>query len=295
MRRVNSDEAASWSASGGGSEFIGPVYSMSRRLNFLGFMPNRVVSQSSLPTQAPVALITGAGRRIGAEIASHLHSNGFAVVVHYYRSRAEAEALAARLNGQRPGTALALQADLSQASGCAQLVEQALHWQGRLDALVNNASTFRRTPLGSINEDDWHELIDGNLKATLFTCQAAAPALAQAGGAIVNLCDVNTERPLRGFGVYSAAKAGIVALTRALALELAPEVRVNAVSPGSLDWPEQEIFTPAERTAIESGIPMARLGTGPDVARAVHYLLRVADYVTGHVLAVDGGASLVSH
>lgn len=244
---------------------------------------------------ARVALVTGAARRIGASIAAHLHAAGYELIVHYRRSADEAQALVERLNRQRGDSAVAIAADLARPEACARLVETAAAWRGRLDALVNNASSFRRTPLASIDEAAWHELVDGNLKAALFTSQAAAPWLRSTRGAIVNLCDVHTERPLPQFSVYSAAKAGVVALTRALALELAPEVRVNAVSPGTLDWPEAPIFSAAERAAAEARIPLERIGTGDDIACAVEFLLRGTRYVTGHVLAVDGGSSLVSH
>lgn len=217
------------------------------------------------------------------------------MVVHYRRSVDEARQLVARMNVNRPDTAIALAADLARPDDCTSLVEAAGSWRGRLDALVNNASSFHRTPLGTIDEAVWRELIDGNLKAALFTSQAAAPWLTAVGGAIVNLCDVHTERPLRQFSVYSAAKAGVVALTRALALELAPAVRVNAVSPGTLDWPEHGLFTDAEKASAEAAIPLARLGSGEDIARAVEFLLRGDGYITGHVLAVDGGSSLATH
>lgn len=243
----------------------------------------------------PVVLVTGAARRIGAGIARHLHALGSPVVVHYRRSDDDAARLVASLNALRPDSALAIAADLSDARECARLVESAARWKGRLDALVNNASTFYRTPIGAIDERQWSELIDGNLKAALFTSQAAVPWLRESGGAIVNLCDVHTERPLPQFSVYTAAKAGIVALTRAFALELAPRVRVNAVAPGSLDWPETGVFADDERRAGEAAIPLGRLGSGDDVARAVEFLLFGNDYITGHVLDVDGGSSLVSH
>lgn len=241
-----------------------------------------------------VVLITGAARRIGAQIARHLHARGFDVAIHYRSSAAPAEALAAELQATRAKSARAFEGDLSHADACARLVDAAAGWHGRLDALVNNASTFLRTPLGSIDETLWNEIVDGNLKATLFTSQAAVPWLRAHGGAIVNIADARAERPLAGFAVYAAAKAGVVALTRALALELAPRVRVNAVAPGSLDWPEHDVFTDAERRAIEAAIPLCRIGTGDDVARAVAFLLDGNDYVTGHVLHVDGGSSLVS-
>lgn len=242
-----------------------------------------------------VVLVTGAARRVGAEIARHLHALGCSVVLHYRHSADDANHLAASLNSLRENSALALAADLSSAQECARMVTAAAHWKNRLDALVNNASSFYRTPIGSIDERQWSELVDGNLKAALFVSQAAVPWLRLRGGAIVNVCDVHTERPLPQFSVYTAAKAGIVALTRALALELAPQVRVNAVSPGSLDWPETPVFSDDERRAGEAAIPLGRLGTGHDIARAIEFLLFGNDYVTGHVLNVDGGASLVSH
>lgn len=242
----------------------------------------------------PVVLVTGAARRIGAQIVRRLHALGSDVVVHYRRSAAEAEALVAALEAARTGSALAVAGDLAQAAECARVVAAAAAWKGRLDALVNNASTFYRTPLGSIDERQWSELVDANLKAALFTSQAAAPWLRAHEGAIVNICDVHTERPLPQFSVYTAAKAGMVALTRALALELAPGVRVNAVAPGSLDWPEHVVFSEDERRAKLAAIPLGRLGTGHDVARAVSFLISGNAYITGHVLVVDGGASLAS-
>lgn len=241
-----------------------------------------------------VVLVTGGARRIGARVAAHLHARGADVAIHYRRSEAEAGTLVAQLNGRRPDSARAFGNDLSTAASCAHLVEAVGGWHGRIDALVNNASTFLRTPIGSVDEATWAELVDGNLKAAFFTSQAAIPWLRATRGAIVNLSDARVERPLPGFVVYAAAKAGVVALTRALALELAPEVRVNAVAPGSLDWPEHEVFTEAERNAIEAAIPLGRIGTGDDIARAVAFLLDDGDYVTGHVLHVDGGSSLVS-
>lgn len=241
-----------------------------------------------------VVLVTGAARRIGAQIAAHLHARGADVAVHYRHSIEQADELVARLNAARADSACAFEADLSRADACERLVEAAGRWHGRIDALVNNASTFLRTPAGSVDEALWASIVDGNLKAAFFTSQAALPWLRASGGAIVNITDARADRPLAGFAVYAAAKAGVVALTRALALELAPEVRGNAVAPGSLDWPEHEVFTDLERRAIEAAIPLERIGTGEDVARAVAFLLDGADYVTGHVLHVDGGSSLVS-
>lgn len=251
--------------------------------------------QASLPMSAvPVILITGAARRIGAGLARVLHARGCNVVIHYRHSADAAKALQAELCAQRPHSAHIVAADLSTASGCAETVAAAVNWQGRLDGLVNNASTFVRSALGEVDEAHWAYLIDGNLKAAFFCSQYAAPALRQSGGAIVNVCDVRTDRPLPGFSVYTAAKAGIVSLTRSLALELAPQVRVNAISPGSLTWPEDDTFSADERTRIEASIPLARIGDGNDMGRVAYFLLRDADYVTGQVIAVDGGAGLAS-
>lgn len=241
-----------------------------------------------------VVLVTGAARRIGAQVARHLHAGGADVVVHYRHSSGEARDLVMQLDALRADSARAVEADLARIDECERLVEAAASWRGRLDGLVNNASTFHRSAIGTIDQSQWHDLIDGNLKAALFTTQAAVPWLRRSRGAIVNVCDVRGERPLPGFSVYAAAKAGVVAITRSLALELAPQVRVNAVAPGSLDWPEDDVFTEDERRSIEAAIPMQRLGNGEDVARAVAFLLRGNDYITGHVLNVDGGASLVS-
>lgn len=240
-----------------------------------------------------VILVTGAARRIGAHVASSLHADGARVAIHYRHSAREARSLTAHLNALRPDSARSFAADLRSAAACAQLVRAVGAWHDRIDALVNNASSFFRTIAGSVEEERWSELIDSNLKAAFFTTQACLPWLRASGGAIINIADARVERPLAGFAPYAAAKAGIVALTRSLALELAPTIRVNAVAPGSLDWPENEVFTPAERESIEASIPLGRIGTGEDIARAVAFLLD-NDYITGHVLYVDGGSSLVS-
>jgi pteridine reductase len=243
---------------------------------------------------APVVLITGAARRIGAGMARFFHTRGCRVVIHYRQSAMQAEALCAELCALRPQSALAVTADLANAEGCAAAVNAALAWQGRLDGLVNNASTFIRSDLGQVDEAHWAYLIDGNLKAAFFCSQYAAPSLRASGGAIVNVCDVRTDRPLPGFSVYTAAKAGIVSLTRSLALELAPQVRVNALAPGSLTWPEDDTFDASERARIEAAIPLARIGDGSDMGQVAFFLLREAHYVTGQVIAVDGGAGLAS-
>jgi pteridine reductase len=240
-----------------------------------------------------VALVTGAARRIGAAIARELHGAGARVVLHCNRSRTEAEALAASLNAVRAGSAAVVQGDLLDAPGLPRLVERAVAAFGRLDALVNNASSFYATPLGAIGPREWDDLIGTNLRAPLLLAQAAAPALRAARGSIVNIVDIHSERPLAGYLVYSIAKAGLAGLTRALALELAPEVRVNGVSPGAILWPEASgHFEGGERERITAQTPLARIGDPADVAGAVKYLLLDAPFVTGQILAVDGGRSL---
>lgn len=239
----------------------------------------------------PVILVTGAARRIGAEIARSLHAGGATVVLHYRSSAAEAAALADELNALRPRSASTLGADLNEDGAPETLVAAVLERHGRLDGLVNNASSFFPTPLGRIDAAAWNDLVGSNLKAPLFLSQAAAPALRERRGAIVNIVDIHAERPLRHYPLYCAAKAGLLGLTRALALELAPEVRVNGVSPGAIEWPEDGQFPPAERDAIVRHTLLGRTGSPADIARAVRFLLCEAPYVTGQILAVDGGRS----
>lgn len=238
-------------------------------------------------------LITGGARRIGAAIARSVHGAGARVVLHCHRSRAEAEALAAQLNAARAGSCAVVQGDLLEADGPAQIAQAAVGAFGRLDGLVNNASSFYATPFGTIGAREWNDLIGTNLRAPLYLAQSAAPALRQARGAIVNVVDIHAERPLRNFIVYSVAKAGLAGLTRALALELAPEVRVNGVAPGAILWPDDgRHFDPSERNRITGQTPLGRTGAPEDVAGAVKYLLFDAPFVTGQVLAVDGGRAL---
>jgi pteridine reductase len=235
-------------------------------------------------------LVTGAARRIGAAIARRLHAAGANVLLHYRGAEAEAAGLEAELNAARGGSAVKLKADLLAPIAPRALVSAALERFGRLDVLVNNASTFYPTPVGSIEAGHWEELMGSNLRAPLFLAQEAAPQLKLNGGAIVNLSDIHASRPLRGYLVYSIAKAGLVALTRALALELAPEIRVNGVAPGAIAWPEDGQFEPPERERIIATTPLARLGSPEEIARAVHFLA-TAPFVTGQILAVDGGRS----
>ena len=240
----------------------------------------------------PVILVTGAARRVGAEIARTLHASGATVVLHYRRSARDAERLAAELNAQRADSASTVVGDLGQDGVPEALIDAVLARYPGLDAVVNNASSFFSTPLGEIDAAAWTDLIGSNLKGPLFLSQAAAPALRARRGAIVNIIDIHAERPLRHYPLYSTAKAGLLGLTRALALELAPEVRVNGVSPGAIDWPEDGQFPPAERTRIIDQTLLQRLGSSADIARTVRFLLFDAPYVTGQILAVDGGRSI---
>jgi pteridine reductase len=243
--------------------------------------------------QDGAVLITGAARRIGAAIARGLHAAGANVVLHCHRSRAEAERLAADLNAARPGSCAIVQADLLDLERLPGLVEEAAEAFGRLDGLVNNASSFYPTPFGAIGAGEWDDLMGSNLRAPLFLAQSAAPLLREARGAIVNLIDIHAERPLKDFVVYSVAKSGLAGLTRSLALELGPEVRVNGVAPGAILWPDgDEHFAPSERSRILEQTPLARIGSPEDVAGAVKYLLFDAPFVTGQIIAVDGGRTL---
>jgi len=241
--------------------------------------------------ESKVALVTGAARRVGAAIARRLHAAGASVVLHYRGADAEAAALEKELNAVRAGSALKVKGDLLAPIAPKALVDAALQRFARLDILVNNASAFYPTAVGQIEPGHWEELMGSNLRAPLFLAQAAAPQLALAGGAIVNIADIHAERPLKGYVVYSLAKAGLVALTRSLALELAPGVRVNAVAPGAIAWPEDGQFESGERERIVATTPLRRTGNPEEIAQAVHFLC-TAPFVTGQVLAVDGGRSI---
>lgn len=244
------------------------------------------------PDQAPVILVTGAARRVGAEIARTLHDAGACVALHYRHSADAAERLAAALNAARPGSACTVAGDLGRDGEPERVAQVVLERFGRLDGLVNNASSFFPTELGSIDRAAWDDLVGSNLKGPLFLSQALAPALRTARGAIVNIVDIHAEQPLRHYLLYSVAKAGLAGLTRALALELAPEVRVNGVSPGPIDWPEDGQFPTAERERIIAHTLLQRTGHPADIARTVRFLLFDAPYVTGQILAVDGGRSI---
>jgi pteridine reductase len=257
----------------------------------------KTMSATSANTSSKSILVTGAAKRVGATIARVLHAAGANVVIHCNHSRAEAAQLASSLNSLRAHSAAVVQGDLLAYNALKGLVTQAHSCFGRLDGLVNNASTFYATPVGTIDEDHWHELLGSNLKAPLFLSQAVTPYLRESKGAIVNIIDIHTERPLKDFVVYNAAKAGLAGLTRSLALDLGPDVRVNGVSPGAIMWPEVgqnggNDYPPEERERIINQTPLKRIGSAEDIAGAVKFLLLDAPYVTGQILAVDGGREL---
>jgi pteridine reductase len=241
---------------------------------------------------APVVLVTGGAKRVGAAIVQRLHREGFRVAIHFRASADAAVALAATLNAARAHSAITLQADLLQTEMLPELIGGVIAAYGRLDALVNNASTFYPTNVADFNETDWTALVGSNLKAPLFLSQAAAPHLKAARGSIVNITDIHAERPMAGYVVYNVAKAGLRGLTHALARDLAPEVRVNAVAPGPIEWPDDGQISAAERERILDHVPLKREGGVDQIAEAVKYLVCDASYVTGHTINVDGGRSI---
>ncbi|MDA0705238.1 MAG: pteridine reductase [Proteobacteria bacterium] len=238
-----------------------------------------------------VALVTGAARRIGATISRCLHREGASVAVHYRESAAEAAALCAELNALRPNSALAVQADLARIERLPELIGTVGAWHGRLDILINNASSFYPTPLGEVTAAHWDDLVGSNLKAPFFLSQAALEELRKARGVIINIVDIHAQRPLRNHAVYGSAKAGLAMLTRALAKDLAPEIRVNGVSPGAIMWPEAGLSDQTKASILRQ-IPAGRPGEADDIAGCVLYLVRDASYVTGQIIAVDGGRSI---
>ena len=239
-----------------------------------------------------VVLITGAARRVGAAIARRLHGAGASVVVHYHRSEREAQALRDELNAIRADSVALIQADLLNQSGLAEMVRNTVARFDRLDALNNNASTFHATPVGEIVETDWDSLTGINVRAPLFLSQAAAPHLRKSMGCIVNITDIHAERPLKNYVVYSLAKTALAGLTLSLARELGPEIRVNAVAPGPILWPEDDSFDELARQRVISHTLLKRAGEPDDVARAVYYLVAESPFVTGQIIAVDGGRSV---
>jgi pteridine reductase len=243
--------------------------------------------------QQQVALITGGARRVGAAIGRVLHAAGFDLMVHYRGSAAEARDLQAELEAQRAASVALVQADLLNGATLPTMIGETVRRFGRLDVLVNNASSFFPTAIGEITEQAWDDLIGTNLKAPLFLSQAAAPHLRKAHGCIVNIVDIHADRPMRNYAVYSIAKGGLLALTRSLAAELGPEIRVNGVSPGVIIWPEDERWADdLARQRIVQTTLLKRVGDPDDIARTVRFLVVDAPYVTGQVIAVDGGRSI---
>jgi pteridine reductase len=237
------------------------------------------------------ALITGAARRIGAAITERLHEAGVDVAIHYRSSGAKAKELSEVLNQSRRDSAAIFAADLNDTAELNSLMEAVLEWAGSLDILINNASSFYPTPIGSITDAEWNDLIGSNLKAPLFLSQAAAAHLKDTQGVIINLLDIHARRPLRDHPVYAAAKAGLAGLTLALAKDLAPGVRVNGIAPGAILWPEDGMTESVKRSILKQ-VPLKRPGDPRDVADCVVYLVRDAPYVTGQIIAVDGGRSI---
>ncbi len=235
-----------------------------------------------------VAFITGAAQRIGAEIARQLHAAGMDVLIHYRRSASAAQALQEELQSRRADSARLLQADLHDTQRFAELRQQIADWRGRLDLLVNNASSFYPTPLQHCDERQWDDLLGSNLKAPFFLACQTADLLRASSGAIANLVDIHAERPLKAHPIYSIAKAGNAMMVKTLARELGPSVRVNGVAPGAILWPEAELSADAKREIVQR-TALKRAGTPGDIARAVLFLYRDAPYISGQILAVDGG------
>ena len=249
-------------------------------------------STRELSVQNKVILVTGGAKRVGSAICRRLHARGAKLVVHFRSSNEAAKALQTELNQQRANSVALAQADLLDHKQLSGLIEAAVHF-GQLDGLVNNASSFFATPLGECSSDHWNDLIGSNLRAPLFLSQAAAPHLRKQQGCIVNIVDIHTERPLKDYVIYNAAKGGLQSLTRSLAVEMAPEVRVNGVSPGPILWPEAGKWTnEAERQETIAGTLLKRCGEPDDIAKTVSFLIADAPYITGQIIAVDGGRSI---
>lgn len=253
----------------------------------------RIISAVTHNLQDKVVLITGGARRVGATICRLLHAGGAKLMIHYRTSVGEARALQSELNLQRPQSVAIIQGDLHNLSMLNGLVQETVRQFGRLDVLINNASSYYPTEIGEIGEREWDDLIGSNLKAPLFLSQAAATELRKYQGCIVNITDMHVERPKKGYVVYSVAKAGLATLTRSLAHELGPDVRVNAVAPGPVLWPENNPqFDEVYRQRVISQTLLKRVGEPEDIAKAVRFLIQDAPFITGQVIAVDGGRSL---
>lgn len=243
-------------------------------------------------SQTKVALITGAARRIGAEIACFLHTQGINIIIHYHTSKTAAEILCAKLNSKRENSAIALPANLLKMTKLTNLIEKSVKKWGNLDILVNNASCFQQTKMGTLRESAWNELINTNLKAPLFLSEAAAPYLTKQKGCIINIADIHGKRPMRYYPIYSISKAGLLMMTRALARELAPSIRVNSISPGPTLWPENKnTLSDALQKEVINRTLLKRHGDPKNIAKAVYFLLQ-ADDITGQNIILDGGRSI---
>lgn len=238
-----------------------------------------------------VALVTGAARRIGAEIARQLHSKGLRVILHYNSSSTEAQAVADELNQQRSDSVRIISHDLMQTETFDHFIAEVIKQWGRLDVLVNNASTFYPTPMAEISTTQWDDLLGVNVKAPLFLSNACAAHLGKNNGCIINIVDIHADRPLKDYPIYCIAKAGLAMLTKSLARELAPNIRVNGVAPGAIMWPEVEAYEPLHQEIIER-TALKREGEPSNIADAVWFLINSADYITGQIIAVDGGRTL---
>ena len=244
------------------------------------------------PLSGKVAIVTGGAKRVGAAIVRRLHAAGASVMIHHRASQGDAKQLVAVLNTARANSAASVRADLLNLSAVAEVVRTTVERFGGLDVLVNNASTFYPTPVGEIKSTDWDNLIGTNLRGPLFLAQAAAPHLAKSRGCIVNITDIHADRPLKRYVVYSVAKAGLAGLTKSLARELGPDVRVNAVAPGPILWPDDGSYDEVARQRVVSHTLLKRTGEPEDIAKAVYFLVAEAPYVTGQIIAVDGGRSI---
>ena len=243
--------------------------------------------------QGKAILVTGGAKRVGAAICRRLHSAGASIAIHYRSSVQEAQALRDELNALRNDSAEMYQADLLDLEALPRLTNEVVARFGQLDVLVNNASSFYATSLAEIDKKHWDDLIGTNLKAPLFLAQAAAEELRRRHGCIVNIVDIHAERPMSGHLLYSAAKSGLVALTKGLAQEMAPQIRVNAIAPGVIIWPESEIWQDQElRRKIVAHTLLKREGEPDDIAKTVEFLASEAPYITGQVISVDGGRSI---
>lgn len=239
-----------------------------------------------------VALLTGAARRIGATIANTLHANGCDIIVHYRSSIDDALQLQTQLNSIRENSCYLVQADLLDIGNLPKMIETAANWKGRLDILLNNASTFYPTPIGNVTEQQWDDLFGTNAKAPFFLSQAIYPHLQTTQGCIINIVDIHGIRPLKTYPAYSAAKASLVMLTQALARELGPDIRVNGVAPGAILWPEMEENQGSTQQELLDRTALKRQGSAEDIAKAVLFLVKDAEYVTGQIIPVDGGRLL---